>query len=111
MEGYKSKVRTTLHDMDNLPNAGVYVIAYMGKVLYVGKASESVFGRIKGHLYRRSIEDLGTWMYRVRDDWHNVRLDVLEPPDETIDVGYWLRSAESSLIRCFHPLFNEQINH
>lgn len=108
MKTYKSLTRTTLHDMDALPYCGIYIIAYMGKILYVGKAVDGVFARLSSHLYRRDVEDIGGWMYKVRDDWHNVRLDVLEAPD-TGNVDVWLRESEASLIRLFRPMFNTHL--
>jgi len=40
----KSICRTTLNQLDNgkIPHAGIYVIAYLGKVMHVGKAELSV---------------------------------------------------------------------
>ena len=102
---YKRLARTTLKELKDLPHVGVYVIAYMGKVLYVGKASESVDGRLNNHLYKRDTDDIGGWMFKVQDDWHNVRLDVLEPPDE-VDQRKWLMEVEGALVREFEPLFN-----
>ena len=108
MNKYKSLKRTTLDNMDDLPHYGVYIIAYMGRVLYVGKANDSVVGRLKSHLYKCDVEDVGGWMFKVRDDWHNVRLDVLEPPDEG-DVDVWLKGAEAACVRQFNPLFNTML--
>ena len=105
---YKTLTRTTFHEMDALPHYGVYIIAYMGRVLYVGKAADSVMGRLRSHLLERDTELLGGWMYKIRDDWHNVRLDVIEPPD-TGDVDAWLRNAEKELIQHHRPLFNIQL--
>lgn len=110
MEMYKSKVRTTLHDMDELPTTGVYVVAYMGKIVYVGKTNYSVFHRLENHLRHRDREDFGGWMYKVRDDWHNVRLDVLETPDNVDAPDYWLRTVEGLLVKKFKPLFNDSLN-
>ena len=108
MKTYKSLTRTTLHDMDALPHCGIYIIAYMGKILYVGKGVDGVFGRLSNHLLNRDTEDIGGWMYKVRDDWHNVRLDVLEAPDDG-NVDVWLREAEASLINLFRPMFNTHL--
>jgi hypothetical protein len=41
MDKYKSLTRTTLHEAMNdgvLPHAGIYIVAYLGRILYVGKA-------------------------------------------------------------------------
>jgi hypothetical protein len=108
MDKYMSLTRTTLHEAMNdgvLPHAGIYIVAYMGRVLYVGKSEEGVGHRLTDHIYNCGTELLGGWMYKVRDDWHNVRLDVLEAPDGD-DWQYWLQSAESALVRVFNPLFN-----
>lgn len=102
---YKTLTRTTLHDMGALPHVGIYIMAYMGRVVYVGKAEESINYRLHGHLYKRDVEDIGAWMYKVRDDWHNVRLDVLECPDN-VDSRRWLVAAESALIHQLCPLMN-----
>jgi hypothetical protein len=110
MDKYKSLTRTTLHEAMNdgvLPHAGIYIVAYLGRILYVGKAEGSVAHRLTGHFLSREFDLLGVWMDRVQQDWHNVRLDVLEPPDS--DWRYWLQSAESALVRRFVPLFNEQL--
>ena len=66
MNKYKSLKRTTLDNMDDLPHYGVYIIAYMGRVLYVGKANDSVVGRLKSHLYKCDVEDVGGWMFKQR---------------------------------------------
>jgi hypothetical protein len=86
----------------------VYIVAYLGRVVYVGKASQNVDQRLVNHLYRRGTEPFGAWMAKVQADWENVRLDVLEPPDDG-NTAYWLKSAEAALIRKLRPLFNQQI--
>ena len=101
---YKSLIRTTLDKTDGLPYSGIYIIAYLGKILYVGKTIDSVSVRLYQHWINRGKEDLGSWMDNIRQDWHNVRLDVLEAPDvENFD--YWLRQVENLLIKKFNPLF------
>lgn len=97
-------------ETEGLPLVGIYVIAYMGKTLYVGKASQSVVMRLQSHWYRRDNEMLGSWLDGMQFDWANVRLDVLEPPDN-VNQNYWLQEAESALIRKLKPLFNQQMNH
>ena len=99
-----SMTRTTIADMPNvsLPHAGIYVIAYLGHVLYVGKSELSVADRISGHMIKPS--PLGAWLRRV-DDWANVRLDVLEAPRGELAQA-WLKQAEGALIHRFEPLFN-----
>lgn len=107
MEKYKSLTRTTLHDLDDIPHAGVYIIAYMGKILYVGKSNDSIIRRLRNHLEQADTEILGGWMYKIKMDWHNVRIDILEPPDnESVNVDLWLRNLEAALVRKFNPLFN-----
>jgi excinuclease UvrABC nuclease subunit len=103
---YKSLTRTTLAELDDLPHSGIYIIAYMGRVLYVGKASESIADRLKGHVIKRGRELLGTWLDNMRFDWHNIRLDCLETPDYASNT--WIQEAEAQLIRRFNPLFNIQ---
>ena len=89
-----------------LPPAGLYVLAYMGKVVYVGKAEYGVGKRINQHVDR--MDRIGMWLANMRLEWANIRLDVLEAPDA--DTERWLVSAESALIRRFRPLFNETLN-
>lgn len=102
-----SFTRTTMDKWDNLPDMSVYVIAYMGAVLYVGKAVRSTAIRIREHLYPRSPSDIGNWL-RLVPDWKNVRLDVLEAPlDET--ANSWLIRAEAALTNRFQPIFNRRI--
>ena len=102
MKPPKEKLRLTLED--ELPNvAGVYILAYLGRVVYVGKTEKMVAGRLRDHLLITAY-DLGAWLLRVRD-WANVRLDVLVPPDKLSDV--WLKQAERACIKRFRPLFNE----
>lgn len=108
MQTYKTLTRTTLDKTNDLPNEGVYVIAYLGKVMYVGKTEDSVSHRLYGHWLMRSSDALGLWMDKLKADWHNIRLDVLEPPDG-IDIRYWLRKCEAECIRKFSPLFNTQL--
>lgn len=102
--GYKKLVRTTLRELSAVPCVGVYVIAYLGKILYVGQ-SVDVGVRLVQHLRAAEWDDIGGWMFKVQDDWHNVRLDVLEPPDEVDQLG-WLTKVEGALVREFSPLFN-----
>lgn len=104
----KDKHRTTMAETDNLPHVGIYVLAYMGKIVYVGKAEESVIARLEQHCRNCNKESLGNWLINLRDDWCNIRLDVLEPPDNG-DTHSWLVSAEAALIRKFKPLFNVQL--
>jgi len=105
---HKSLHRTTMAQLDDLPNAGIYIIAYMGKVIYVGKATDSVMDRIRTHLLKAIDEPFGYWLENMRFDWPNVRVDVLEAPDN-IDIQYWSREVEGSLVRRLNPLFNQQL--
>ena len=106
----ESIVRTTLDQTEDLPLTGIYIIAYMGRIVYVGKAMYSVARRITQHYNNGLNECLGEWLHKVQLDWCNVRLDVLEPPN-TVEARYWLRQAEAALIREFRPLFNNLMNH
>lgn len=105
---YKRLTRTTLRELKDVPFSGVYIVAYMGRVLYIGQSDNDVVSRLKHHLYRRDTELLGGWMYKVRDDWHNVRVDVLETPDD-VNSKDWLQKVESVLVRKFTPLFNDAL--
>lgn len=105
MQAPSEIVRTTIDQVgiQSLPRAGVYVIAYLGRVVYVGMTSSSVGERLRQHCYLAEPSDLGEWLGRVRD-WENIRLDVLVPPE---GVGRkWLKSAERACIRQFTPLLN-----
>ena len=104
MQTYKSKTRTVLSETADLPMCGIYILAYMGRVVYVGKATSGIAQRLEQHIENRLYELLGYWMYMLQMDWVNIRLDVLEAPDDGTD--YWLREAEARLIRRFNPLFN-----
>lgn len=105
---YKSLTRTSLAEAKDLPHTGIYVFAYMGRIIYIGKASMSVADRIRSHYTNRAKELLGDWMDKVRLDWENVALDVLEPPDD-VNVNVWLRDVEAALVQRLRPLFNEQL--
>ena len=104
----KSIYRTTLDQIDNgkIPHAGIYVIAYLGKVMYVGKAEHNVIERLRLHWYKCS-QPFGIWLRNIRFDWPNVRLDILEVPD--YENRYWLQQAEAALVRKFNPLFNDRL--
>jgi hypothetical protein len=94
-----------MSELDNLPFSGIYIIAYMGKILYVGKASVDVLGRISNH--QSQFTKIGVWLLKSKGDWENVRLDVLEQPDDANKT--WLKDAEALLIRKFNPLFNTNL--
>ena len=105
---YKSLTRTTLDKTENLPLGGIYIIAYMGKVVYIGKATISIPNRIKEHWGSRDVEPFGNWLDKMRLDWCNIRLDVLEAPDD-IDINYWMKLVEGLLVRKHSPLFNSYL--
>lgn len=107
MQTYKTLTRTTLAQTDDLPLAGIYVLAYMGTVVYAGKAEGGIANRLKQHWLNRLYEPLGDWMDKLIHDWDNVRLDVLEAPDDCAE--YWLRDAERAVINRFQPLFNDKL--
>jgi excinuclease UvrABC nuclease subunit len=100
----RQKIRITL--ADKIPvEPGIYIISYLGKIIYVGKTEESVKHRLTGHMTNSRNELLGSWMRRV-DDWENIGLDVLVPPNDVEDLKSWLRNAEAACIKKFSPLFN-----
>ena len=103
MEKYKSLHRATIGEMGNIPHSGIYIVAYMGKVMYIGRAIESVVERLKNHICQG--DRLGGWLRNVDGDWNNIRLDVLETPDIENGKG-WLDLVEDKLIKKFQPLFN-----
>lgn len=88
---------------------GVYIVAYMGRVIYVGMA-KSIGSRIRGHATDawKDAEHLGKWLL-LNHDHVNIRLDALVQPDGA-DKS-WRRQAEAQCIRKFSPLFNNLLNH
>ena len=104
VERYSNRHRTTLAAVENIPYVGIYVIAYLGKVMYVGKAESSVYERLRQHL--ASADPIGAWMRKVQDDWENVRLDALEAPVNVASPHLWLREAERALVAEFNTVFN-----
>jgi excinuclease UvrABC nuclease subunit len=100
--------RLTIDSIDTISETiGVYVVAYMGRIVYVGKSADSIHERLRGHLTRSLCESLGSWLQTMYADWGNIRLDVLVPPDD--DDGSWIAEAEARLIQRFTPLFNVQL--
>jgi len=107
MKRYKSIKRTTLDNLDYLPNLGVYIMAYLGRVLYVGK-SNCVHNRIIQHM--KYIEtEIDHYLWKISSDYINVRLDVLECPDDA-DGEAWIKETEAQLINRFKPVFNVMLN-
>lgn len=103
----KERIRITL--ADEIPEiSGIYILAYMGKIIYIGKSEDNVALRLAGHKYNAINELLGAWMIRCNDEL-NTRLDILTPPDNSF-VSKWLRDAEAACILKFKPLLNEQFN-
>jgi len=105
-------IRTTMKDVFDTECEGldgVYIFAYMGKVVYIGKA-ENVGQRIKTHVYnvQHSSELLGKWLVKNADH-DNIRIDILESPKDSGD--YWRADVESKLIRKLRPLLNVAMNH
>ena len=88
-----------------LPNAGIYIVAYMHQILYIGKAKISVSDRLRSHMVLMT--RIGRWLRMYELDWENVRLDVLEIPDGQSEQ--WLFQAENVLVKVFKPLFNSQL--
>jgi hypothetical protein len=105
---HKSLTRTNMEEAVDLPYSGVYIIAYMGKIVYVGKSGYNVSERLTNHVLNRHKEPLGGWLYNMRFDWINIRLEVLESPDD-VNETYWLQETENALIRKLKPLFNEKL--
>lgn len=104
-------VRTTLDKIGKvvLPTPSVYILAYMNKIVYVGKTEESVEGRLAGHMTHAlgPHEHLGKWLV-MNADHSNIRLDVLSAPDNA--PSNWAIEAEVECIRRFRPLLNVQLN-
>lgn len=105
-------VRTTLDKIGEviLPTPAVYILAYMGKIVYVGKAENSVEQRLSSHrtCAQRPSESLGKWIIKNADH-SNIRLDILSAPDGA--PFNWAREMEAKCIRRFRPLLNTQLNH
>ena len=101
-------IRTTLDKIEDIPDVeGIYLIAYMGRILYVGK-SFSVPTRIVGHYLNALDEKIGRWLVLSEFDCENTRIDILVAP-LCDDVKSWLRIAEGRLIRKFDPIFNTML--
>ncbi len=90
-----------------LPISGIYIIAYMGKVLYVGKAYDFSH-RFRWHL-RVGDYQLDNWLRGMVFDFQNIRLDLLIAPDN-VDYERWIREVEAMAITKFKPLFNNLLN-
>ena len=103
----KEIIRTTVDELGNLgePESGIYILAYVGKVIYVGKASAGINARLRQHIVTHSL--VGQWL-DTNKDWANIRLDILVPPDNQ-DEKAWLRRAEVACINQFSPLLNSQL--
>ena len=101
--------RTTFDQVyeGKIPLVGIYIIAYMGKIMYVGKAEETVIGRLASHT-RYNLTPIGGWLNSMEFDWRNIRLDILEPPTHE-DNREWLKRTENACIKRFAPLFNTQL--
>ena len=102
---YKAIHRTTIDQVSEIGVSGVYVIAYMGRIMYVGKTTNNISKRLCEHIYTPS--DLGSWLFSVIDDWRNVRIDIIEPKDH--DDSQWLSKSENACIKRFAPKFNKQL--
>ena len=102
---YKRLHRTTVGEVSESEESlmGIYVIAYKGEIIYVGKTTVDVKERLSNHIHQGN--KLGSWLLNTLDDWHNVRLDILEPEDHDDEV--WLAAAEVACIRQFSPLLNK----
>src|SRR3990167_10511336 len=99
--------RGTLADIGSgrIPISGVYILAYMRTIVYVGRANE-VEARMVNHMRPAAGKLLvDQWLQTVAAaDMVNVRMDVLEPPAEADDA--WMRTTEEACIRQFRPLLN-----
>ena len=102
----KEIIRITLGD--EIPDIeGVYVLAYMGRIVYVGKAECGVLSRLKEHINNAIDELLGAWIMKNRD-WENIRLDILVPPISK-NMRLWVAEVEDACIKRFDPLLNIQL--
>jgi hypothetical protein len=104
LRAYKKLHRMTINEIEEIesPLIGVYVVAYKGEIIYVGRTMDCITFRFLEHYYQKS--DFGKWLRFVQEDWQNVRLDVLEPQDAS--DKQWLIDAERELIKKFNPVFN-----
>lgn len=91
----------------DLPYFGVYVIAYMGKVLYVGKVENGLTERLVYHM-KYGLSPIGCWLNIREFEWPNIRLDIIVPPAKEDDRD-WLNKTENACIKRFKPLFNKQL--
>ncbi len=102
--------RTTFDQISEiiLPASGIYIVAYMGKIIYVGK-SKNLTHRIPAHIYSadRNYEYLGRWLL-INRDHENIRIDILGTPHDVVDEDVWLKKTEARCVQQFRPLFNTQ---
>jgi hypothetical protein len=96
-------IRTTLaaafDGETELPYSGVYILAYMGKIVYVGR-SVDLPDRLRCHCARGN-QLIDAWLYGMRFDYQNIRLDILASVDPV-----WLKEVEDVCIKHFKPLLN-----
>lgn len=88
-----------------IPICGIYVIAYMGTVLYVGK-SVDIAPRMRTHCTVNHCK-IDLWLQQMVFDYENIRIDILIPGLEVENIDRWLDRTELKCIRKFSPLFND----
>ena len=93
-----------------LPSSGVYILAYMGNVVYVGRAV-SISDRLRQHCTGLVSQPLPIdgWIRQMQFDYQNIRLDILEVPPMA-EGPSWLSETEAACIRQFRPLMNDRLN-
>ena len=98
--------RTTIYELVNNDDHpfGVYIVAYLGRIIYVGGTTQPITSRLSTHYY--SGAKFGKWLISTINDWHNVRIDILEP--ESVENEEWITEAEKACIQKFRPLLNYQ---
>lgn len=96
MQPPNERIRITL--ADSIPDTpGIYILAYMGKIVYIGLTQDSVYHALLYHQYKQ--DRLGQWM--SEQDPASVRLDILIPPS----LG-WMIPARRALKQYFHPVIS-----
>ena len=93
-----------------LPISGIYILAYMGNVIYVGQAAD-ISDRMRQHCTGLVAHPLpvDAWIRQMQFDYQNIRLDILETPPMAED-RFWLNETEAACIRQFRPLMNDRLN-
>ena len=90
------------------PVSGIYILAYMGTIIYVGQSADIPYRLL--HHCSRGRQRIDAWLRNMAWDYGNVRLDILETPHGCNEKS-WLNNTENACIKQVSPLLNVQLNH